>query len=218
MNPKRLVVVVAASVLVAGLLLVLRHGRRTPAPRADIVPTADALLAAVGGSPSDPRTRARSEKDARRAVLLQAIRKQAARRSAGSADTRRVAPERSNAALEGQGSSITDTTRDEAAPDQEYVGETMQSLVPDVMACYREGLRRTPGLAGRVVVKFTIEGEPGVGGVITENAIDTTASDLPDERVRECIADAMYALEIDPPSQGGVVHIEFPFTLAPPEH
>jgi hypothetical protein len=207
--------------LITGLLLFFFYGRRDSAARPEVATPASATPADVSGFTSDQRTRLRSAKDARRAVLLQKIRMQAANRLGGASGSERGPAEGSSSGRQGSAAasaSGSDPTSDEDAADQEYVTSTMQSLVPDVMACYRQGLQRVPGLAGVVVVKFTVEGEPEVGGVITENSIDTTASDLPDEAVRECIADAMYGLEIEPPAKGGVVHIEFPFTFAPPEH
>jgi len=63
-----------------------------------------------------------------------------------------------------------------------------------------------------VVADFTIEGEPEVGGVVGESAIQKTG--IHDPAVLECIQETMYALEIDPPAGGGVVHVTYPFKFA----
>lgn len=83
--------------------------------------------------------------------------------------------------------------------------------------CYEHGVDRDPQLAGTVAVDFTIEGEPGVGGVIGQSAIDPDPAQttLADPDVRECIQETMYALEIDPPKTGGTVHVHYPFAFAP---
>ena len=97
--------------------------------------------------------------------------------------------------------------------DKEYIREAVQGLIPLLGECYQEGLERDPALAGRVVVGFTIEGEPEVGGVVGESAIGKTTLD--DPAVLECIQETMYALEIEPPASGGIVHVTYPFEFAP---
>jgi hypothetical protein len=101
--------------------------------------------------------------------------------------------------------------------DREYIRSAMQELLPMLTECYEHGVERDPKLAGTVAVDFTIEGEPGVGAVIGESAIDPDPAQttLADPDVRECIQETMYALEIDPPAHGGVVHVHYPFAFAP---
>ncbi|MBA3541455.1 MAG: hypothetical protein H0T79_17720, partial [Deltaproteobacteria bacterium] len=52
------------------------------------------------------------------------------------------------------------------------------------------------------------------GGVVGESAIDATQSDLADPAVRECIQETMFAIEIDPPTSGGIVKVSYPFAFA----
>ena len=96
--------------------------------------------------------------------------------------------------------------------DKAYIREAVQGIVPLLAECYQEGLERDPSLAGAVVVDFTIEGEPEVGGLVGESSIQKTS--IHDPAVLECIQETMYALEIDPPSGGGVVHVNYPFKFA----
>jgi hypothetical protein len=60
-----------------------------------------------------------------------------------------------------------------------------------------------------------IEAQGGVGGVVSESAIDDASSTIADAGMRECVTQTMYALEIDPPTGGGTVHVTYPFTFAP---
>jgi len=64
-------------------------------------------------------------------------------------------------------------------------------------------------------VNFTIEGEPGVGGVVGDSEIDPDKSTLADPQMRECVQETMYGLEIDPPRDGGTVRVTYPFMFAP---
>lgn len=111
------------------------------------------------------------------------------------------------------------TARPELPPDGDldkaYIRASVQDLIPMLVDCYDKALNQNPRLAGTVVVKFTIEGEPGIGGVVSESEIDKIKSTLPDPKVRECIQDTMYSLEIDPPANGGQVSVVYPFLFAP---
>ncbi len=99
--------------------------------------------------------------------------------------------------------------------DKDYIRAAVRELIPLLTDCYEQGLARDPTIAGSVVANFTIQGEPDVGGLVTESQIDADRSTLADPAVRECIQQTMYSLQIDPPANGGVVHVSYPFTFAP---
>jgi hypothetical protein len=90
----------------------------------------------------------------------------------------------------------------------------VKAIIPQLLECYEDGLARNPKIGGTIVVDFTIEGEPEVGGVVGQSAIDPEKSTLIDPAVRECIQETMYALEIDPPESGGVVRVHYPFAFS----
>jgi len=98
--------------------------------------------------------------------------------------------------------------------DKDYIRSCVRELIPLLVECYEDGLLRDKKIEGTVMVEFTIEGEPGVGGVVGESKIDEKESTLTDPQVRECIQQTMYALEIDPPVNGGKVLVRYPFTFA----
>jgi hypothetical protein len=100
-------------------------------------------------------------------------------------------------------------------PDNDYVRDAMTDILPDVLDCYHQARAKHPALAGTLVVDFTIEGEPGVGGVVTASAIDRDQSEIQDPDLGQCVADAMFALEIDPPLDGVSAKVSFPFTFRP---
>lgn len=64
--------------------------------------------------------------------------------------------------------------------------------------CYRDGLSRTPGLGGAVRLKFVIAPTGEV-----ENVLDG-GSDLPDQRVINCVAQGIFALQFPKPERGSV--------------
>ena len=99
--------------------------------------------------------------------------------------------------------------------DKQYIRGAVKEIVPMLSECYEEGLERNPKLAGgTVVVEFTIEGEPGVGGLVGESKIDPKATSLGDDAVLQCIQETMYALKIDPPTNGGIVQVRYPFAFS----
>ena len=99
--------------------------------------------------------------------------------------------------------------------DKDFIRAAVHDLIPMLTECYERGLLRDPKLTGDVIVDFTIEGEPDVGGVITESAVDGENSSLADPDVRECIEQTMYSIKIDPPAHGGTVKVRYPFAFRP---
>ena len=101
--------------------------------------------------------------------------------------------------------------------DREYIRNSVRALLPMITECYETALDTDPTLAGALVVNFTIEGEPDVGGLVTESSINDDGSEIRNESMRECLQETMFALEIDPPTNGGTVKVTYPFTFSPRE-
>jgi hypothetical protein len=76
--------------------------------------------------------------------------------------------------------------------------------------CYEDGLRRDPGLEGRVSVRFVIDRQGGVA-----MAADA-GSDLRDESVVACVVRGFQALSFPQP-EGGIVTVVYPLVLSPSE-
>ena len=174
------------------------RARPAAAPGSASAPPAAASGAPTPGSGS-PRSRVRRLEDpAARAEILRQVRAVHARRGAPAA-----AP------------SSSGTTPAPALPpatiEKEYIRASVRELIPLIVECYEHGLARDPTLGGSIVVDFPIEGEPGVGGVVGESAIDAQASTLTDPEVRECVQETMFGIEIEPPAGGGVVSVRYPF-------
>jgi len=187
--------------------LVMRGGdepaaRTAPTAGSGSAATASAGSGSAAGSAAKPRVR-RLADPAGREELLRQIRALRARRAAPAT-----------------ASSTGSATPSPALPDdlvmkKEYIRASVRDLIPLLVECYEEGLERDPKLAGSVVVRFTIEGEPAVGGVIGESSINAEESTLPDPAVRECIQETMFAIEIEPPADGETVTVNYPFVFRP---
>jgi RNA polymerase sigma-70 factor (ECF subfamily) len=103
-----------------------------------------------------------------------------------------------------------------AAPrklDKDYIHEEITDLLPLVQECFEAALEQHPNLSGKLMVRFTIVGEPGIGGLISESTIEDGESTISDAGVRECIANTMYAAQFPAPEGGGQMVVEYPFVL-----
>lgn len=76
--------------------------------------------------------------------------------------------------------------------------------------CYENGLRGNPGLQGRVSTKFLI----GRDGAVA--SASDAGSDLPDQKVVQCIVGSFMNLSFPQP-EGGVATVVYPLTLTPGE-
>lgn len=95
----------------------------------------------------------------------------------------------------------------------EYIQAQMHELVPLIKDCYEKQLVDDPHLGGTLMVEFTIGGEPDVGGVIEDSAINAENSTIANPSMIECVRETVLALEFDPPAQGGKVVVHYPFAF-----
>jgi hypothetical protein len=108
------------------------------------------------------------------------------------------------------------------SPGMMHVGATSVSgrLPPEVIqrvvrqnfgrfkACYENGLRNNPSLAGRVGVRFVIGHDGDVSNV------SNGGSDLPDTGVVSCVTRAFYGLSFPHP-ENGIVTVTYPIVFSP---
>lgn len=101
----------------------------------------------------------------------------------------------------------------EEAPPKRRIGKLPKEVIRDtirgehqrIQACYHAARERKPELAGKLVLRFTIE----EGGGVEELTIrdDSTVLDIP---MRECVLDIFRKLEFPKP-EGGIVLVNYPF-------
>jgi outer membrane biosynthesis protein TonB len=88
--------------------------------------------------------------------------------------------------------------------DREAVARVVNSHLQEVHACYERALLKDPGLAGKVVLEWTISTD---GRVV---AAKTKSSSLRNASVEACILSNLKTWTF-PPAKGGVVIITYPF-------
>jgi hypothetical protein len=105
---------------------------------------------------------------------------------------------------------IVDKTGDTSAWEKRTLG-TLNSLLGQ---CYDLGRADDPTLAGTVALRFTLVGEPNVGGLLERVEILDESTSITQKTIRDCITQQLYALELDPPLAGVTVerelHLKFP--------
>ncbi|MBI5535640.1 MAG: AgmX/PglI C-terminal domain-containing protein [Deltaproteobacteria bacterium] len=88
--------------------------------------------------------------------------------------------------------------------------EVIQKIVrqqnPRLRQCYEQGLARNPNLQGRVSIRFVIDREGKVANV------GNGGSDLPDDKVVQCVVKAFYKMQFPQP-EGGIVTVIYPIVF-----
>lgn len=95
----------------------------------------------------------------------------------------------------------------EGGLDRDLIAQVVQRNMGQIRFCYEQGLQMEPGLAGRVVANWTINGqgavvEPGIGGT-TLNA----------KSVEDCITMRLRSWKFPLPQGGVSVKVSYPFVL-----
>ncbi len=93
--------------------------------------------------------------------------------------------------------------------EKNVIRRVVRAHINEVRACYNQGLARSPELAGRVSVQFTI----GETGKVTASVVRD--SDLPDSAVAECMAKVIRRWQFPAPPGGGSIIVGYPFVLRP---
>jgi hypothetical protein len=88
-----------------------------------------------------------------------------------------------------------------------------EDLVPIAQECYESALEDDPKLGGKLVMSFSIVGDPSVGGVVDEADADPS-SEIKQPDLLECMKESMLSLSFPPPEDGGTVSVTCPFVFA----
>jgi hypothetical protein len=180
-------------------------------------PATTASIGAAQASPSataaatDARTPPRPVANRRAATLAAIERARAAR------DHRIAAPTHTPAAPTAPGTDstattldITDNTGDTTVWQKRALG-TLNRLLGQ---CYDLGRAEDANLAGTLVVRLTLVGEPNAGGLLERVDIIDKDTTITQQTIRDCVTQQLYALELDPPPEGVSIErelsLEFP--------
>jgi hypothetical protein len=96
----------------------------------------------------------------------------------------------------------------------DYIRTQVKAIVPLMIECYETALADDPKLAGKLVMKFSLGGEPDVGGLVETSEVDAETSTITDPGMIECMRETMYALEFAAPAEGGRVEVTYPFEFS----
>jgi hypothetical protein len=98
--------------------------------------------------------------------------------------------------------------------DRDKVRATVREAVPLLFDCYQRELDEKPDFAGRLELVFTVAGEPDVGGLVEDVALESPNGMTERPAFAECVRETMLSLEFEPPEAGGKVVIRYPFEFS----
>ncbi len=105
------------------------------------------------------------------------------------------------------GQKIGATSEVRGSIDREEIRRVVIAHVNEVQRCYEQGLKRQPGLEGRVVLKFLI----GKTGTVT--AVTVAQTTMNDRQVEQCMVGAATKWTFPKPKGEGDVTFVYPFVL-----
>ncbi len=152
------------------------------------------------GSAESPRPRLTPEARARLAGAIEEARTKRTARTA--APTAAASPTRLD--LRDRVGVTTDWERRQIDALNDLLGE-----------CYDLGRAEDPALQGKVMLLFTVSGEPGVGGLVSDAHFDESGTTIAQATARECMIESLGALELEPPPEGIQVSRQITLDLAP---
>lgn len=219
----KLVLVVITALLLAtaaALMIVLPTGGGGGATTAstrspNTTPSANTTRGAaadVTGTATDARTPPRPDSEhraAERAAMLAAIARAREARDHGTAvSTRTPATRHSPTATTSDPPATTLDITDKTGDTSDWSKRALGTLNKLLGQCYDLGRAEDANLEGTVTVRFTLVGEPNVGGLLERVEIVDAGTTITQQTIRDCLTQQLYALELDPPPEGVTVERE----------
>jgi hypothetical protein len=91
--------------------------------------------------------------------------------------------------------------------DPEIIRRIVREHAGQIRYCYEQELNRTPGLAGKVIMKWVISGEGKVTSAQKES------SEMKNANVENCMASRIKTWVFPKPKGGGIVLVSYPFVF-----
>ena len=178
------------------------------APEASPAPARSGAAHAAAPSPDEhaehdePTHRARRIDRARWELLRRAVERAQQARLRGSVPPGAAPSEDEGAEVEALGA--------------ETIQDAMRDLSPLITECYELALVEDPELQEQLTVRFSIAGEPDVGGAVEEASL---VDEIESPTMEECVRETIYTLELPAPEEGGRVEVVYRFHVSdvPPE-
>jgi hypothetical protein len=208
----------AAVILTGGSLLLWQllapKGDAPPRPSGAAAPEGPEQPAkAAPRAPTSPTADARRARDAKREEILEALRKRGeAIPKAPPSSPSPLSPPLSRPAA--AGAAAEPPVRGHY--DTEYIRENFRrDMFPLLRSCYENALAQRPNLGGKLVLTFSIVGDPSVGGVVEDADFDEE-SNIQDPEMETCVRESLMTLVFDkPPEGGGFVTVKYPIEFSP---
>lgn len=219
-KPTKVVLAVLAALLLTGTATVVMRARpgahdshthdSSTHDWTAAAPAAPQAVMSSGASPADASTAAVTPdaRAARRAAMLEAIARARSHRVASPAPVTHAARATTGDST-GTTLDIVDKTGDTSDWEKRALG-TVNSLFGQ---CYDLGRAEDPAFTGTIVVRFTLVGEPDVGGVLESVEIIDKGTTITQQTFRDCVTQQLYALELDPPPEGVTVKRQISLNL-----
>jgi hypothetical protein len=102
---------------------------------------------------------------------------------------------------------VGEMTGDPGGLTAEEINRVVKARAGVFRACYQKELNRSPGLGGKLVVKFKIDGQ----GVV-QAASQAGGSSLSNESVTSCVTANVMRLKF--PAKGGMANVTYPFVFS----
>lgn len=215
------VVALGAALLIVGGLVWYRQSSRGDRKRAEVTTPSSAAITSSKSfewhGPANVRRLANKEEREQLLRLIHAARERKpetpahAPPSAALARQLRAAAAAAPGVLSATGSGSTGTTldlTDNTGDTSDWEKRGLDTVNRLFGQCYDLGLAEDPNLAGTIKLRFTLVGEPGVGGLLESVEIVDTDTTLTQQTIRDCLSQQLYALELDPPPDGVTVQRE----------
>lgn len=137
------------------------------------------------------------------------------KRSAAAASATAKAPPREAPSQAPPARAAGDEDRPKGRYDPKYIQKHVrEDMFPLMRECYEEALSRRPKLGGKLILTFTIAGDPSVGGIV-EEADFAEDSSIQDEEMRTCVRESLMTLTFEkPPEGGGYVTVRYPIEFS----
>lgn len=101
--------------------------------------------------------------------------------------------------------------------EKEYLRAViMEDIVPVAQECYQQELEDDPEMEGKVKLEFTVLADQEIGGVVEDASVMDDGTTIESEDLRECLAQATMAIELDPPERGsGRMTVQYAIVMTP---
>ncbi len=116
-------------------------------------------------------------------------------------------PELLAAAPNSSGEVTTGTPTILGSLDPEIIRRIVRENGAQISSCYETELKQTPGLSGKIVMKFVINGEGKVAQATKSE------SQMNNAGVENCLASRILTWEFPKPKGGGIVIVNYPFVF-----